>query len=163
MSRQIVLLRHAEARAAAVGESDRDRPLSARGCADMDSVGRAIAQHVSSDACLVASDATRTAETAGLLANALGRGSQDTVFDADLYDASAGTLLTHLQRLDAGITSVVLVAHNPGIAVLAHSLVTAQVQSFRPGAFMVCRFDGPWTELSPGSATLIDQMEPSLP
>ncbi|MEM9605484.1 MAG: histidine phosphatase family protein [Pseudomonadota bacterium] len=152
--RELLILRHADASAAEPGQPDIERPLSARGRAQMAALGPVLAPLLGGDIDIVASAATRTAETARLLAAALGTSAERLVLERDLYDASAGSLLTRVQALDATCTRVALVAHNPGVSVLAHSLVTARVAGFATAGWALLHVPDPWASLAPGVAAL---------
>ncbi|MEM6987870.1 MAG: histidine phosphatase family protein [Pseudomonadota bacterium] len=155
MNRVIVLLRHAQAQSAHGRQADRERRLSEHGIAQMAQVGPALAQHLAADTHVLASAATRTAETAHLLVDALGIERRAVVLDARLYDASAGALFAELQSLDDSITSLALVAHNPAISMLAQVLIAQPVLGFSTAGYAVCRYEGAWADLAPQAATLI--------
>lgn len=121
---RLLLLRHAEALPASP-DGDFARPLSPRGRDDATRLGaRLRAENLIPDATL-ASSARRTRETAELVL-AGSSGAAAPRFEAVLYNAGPETLLAAFSRA-AGDT-VLLVAHNPGVAALARALA-AQVDA----------------------------------
>lgn len=155
MSKTIVLLRHAEAELPRSGQHDIERCLSSSGHQQMKQVGPDLAMRLPSSTLILASTANRTVETARLLVQAVGVDSDAVVLDERMYDASTGTLLQVLHALEPHTSSVVLVAHNPGVSTLAQTIVIRRESGIATAGYVVCRFDGDWPELAPKSAELI--------
>ena len=61
--RELILLRHAHAEAAATGQADLDRPLSAEGLAEAEAAGRWLASNRLVPDCVLCSPSRRTRET----------------------------------------------------------------------------------------------------
>ncbi|GAA0649675.1 SixA phosphatase family protein [Brevundimonas lenta] len=114
---RLILMRHAEAERASGSGRDRDRNLSARGRADAALMGRALAARgVRPDLALV-SPANRTRQTWELVHDALG--DVQVREDEPLYNGSADTLRRHIQAAEDEAGSLLVVAHNPGVHLLA--------------------------------------------
>jgi phosphohistidine phosphatase len=82
--------------------------------------------------------------------------------ESDLYLASSETLLGYLQELDDTQSSVLLIAHNPGIAMLAGTLAAnghpdvARMRSIFPSAALA-EFEFAaqrWSQIGLGSGAL---------
>lgn len=73
---------------------------------------------------VLCSSARRTRETLDLLHEALGARVPMNI-EPGLYLADAATLLARLQRVDATVPSVLVIAHNPGLQELACELANA--------------------------------------
>jgi phosphohistidine phosphatase len=116
MSREIIILRHAQAAPSAGAQRDFDRALTAKGREEAQAVGRWFAEHGLRFDRVVSSPAARARETAEL---ALPEGTT-VAFDAAVYDATPGTLLSVLDRHAAGGRTL-LVGHNPGLEQLVAS------------------------------------------
>lgn len=116
--RVLYLLRHAKSLPAEPGESDFDRPLAPRGRGALSAVIRHVQRHGVAPELVLCSSARRTAETLRGIGPALPRGAV-VELERRLYLASARTLLARLRRIDDGITTVMLVGHNPGLQRLA--------------------------------------------
>lgn len=155
---RLILMRHAEAERASGSGRDRDRDLSARGRSDAALMGRALAARgVRPDLALV-SPASRTRQTWNLVHDALG--DVQVREDEPLYNGSADTLRRHIEAVEDEAGCLLVVAHNPGVHLLAVEYLIESAASpsvldrmsggFPPGAaalFMVdvagrCTFEG---------------------
>jgi phosphohistidine phosphatase len=122
--KQLLLLRHAHATEAAPGGIDIDRPLSARGRAEaLAAACSIVAAGLRCDA-LLASPALRTRQTAAIVAGEL-KLAEPARFAASIYLGDAQALLDALNAHANGATTVLLVAHNPGISELAQRMQAA--------------------------------------
>lgn len=114
---RLILMRHAEAERASGSGRDRDRDLSARGRADAALMGRALAaKGVRPDLALV-SPAARTRQTWDLVHDAMG--DVQVREDEPLYNGSADTLRRHIEAVEDEAGCLLVVAHNPGVHLLA--------------------------------------------
>lgn len=155
---RLILMRHAEAERASGSGRDRDRALSARGRADAALMGRALAARgVRPDLALV-SPAVRTRQTWDLVHEAMG--DVQVRDDEPLYNGSADTLRRLIENAEDEAGCLLVLAHNPGVHVLAVEYLTESAASpsildrmsggFPPGAaalFTVdvagrCAFEG---------------------
>ena len=116
--RQLLLLRHAKSSRDGAGIDDVDRPLAPRG----QRAAAAIAGHMVDagliPALVMCSSARRARETWQRAAGAFD-GAITTRFDDRLYLASPGTLLAVIGEADDAASPLLVVGHNPGMAVLA--------------------------------------------
>jgi phosphohistidine phosphatase len=155
---RLILMRHAEAEKRSASGHDRDRPLSAKGRADAGAMGRALAARGMKPDLAFVSPATRTRQTWDLLHDAFG---DVQVRDPEpLYNGSADTLRRYVEGAEDEAGCLMVVAHNPGVHVLAVEYLTESAASpsvldrmsggFPPGAaaiFIVdaagrCTFEG---------------------
>jgi phosphohistidine phosphatase len=113
--KQLMLLRHAKSSWDDPMMEDVDRPLNDRGRRAAHTMGAwIIAQDLMPEA-IISSASVRTRETCDLL------GLEPTpTFENGLYLSSPEMMLTHIHR--ARCDRLLVVAHNPGIAMLAHNL-----------------------------------------
>lgn len=113
----LVLIRHAKSDWGDPGLDDHDRPLNERGLRDAPVMAaRLHGTGLRLDA-ILASTAVRARTTAGYFGNAFGL---DPMLDEQLYGASAQTLLAAAAA--SGADAVAVVAHDPGMTVLAERL-----------------------------------------
>ena len=113
----LVLVRHAKSEWASPTADDHDRPLNPRGLRDAPVMAaRLAASGVRPDAVL-ASTALRARTTAGFFAEEFGVEAQ---LQERLYGAPAAVLLEAAVR--AAVPTVLVVAHDPGMTVLAAAL-----------------------------------------
>lgn len=156
MLRTLILFRHAEAEGRASSGRDFDRALTARGVADAATTGEALAAAgLHPDVALV-STARRAQQTWEEAAKALtGAGLRSM---RPLYNASATVLYEAAQA--AGAMSVIVVAHNPGLAEAVAGLGGAEIlgSGFPPASAAVLErtaADAPWrltTFITPDAA-----------
>lgn len=127
-----ILVRHAHAEWPAWRARDFERPLTDRGLEEAHATGKAIREAGLAPRLLIASAARRTAQTAGILREALQLPPDALRLMDSLYNADAPTLHAALLEASADGT-VLLVAHNPGISELARLLSGSDaLPSFRP-------------------------------
>lgn len=161
-ARRLILMRHASA--AAGGGRDFDRRLTPRGQQEARQVGERLRAAGFAPDRVRSSSALRCCETwlgvaEGLAAQAP-RGSAVTLDDS-LYDASTSALLAAI-RDEAKASTLLVLAHNPGISLLALELGRRDVadadrlrEGFSPASFAVFDFDGEWRDLEAGRTVLV--------
>lgn len=146
---RLILMRHAEAERASGSGRDRDRALSTRGRADAAGMGRALAARGLRPDLALVSPATRTRQTWELVHDALG---DVQVRDDDaLYNGSADTLRRFVEAAEDDAGCLLVVAHNPGVHLLAVEYLVESAASpavldrmsggFPPGAAAVFAVD----------------------
>lgn len=113
----LVLVRHAKSDWGDPGLDDHDRPLNERGLRDAPEMARRLAASGVAPDVILTSTALRAWTTAAFFADALGVTPQER---EELYGAPARILLATAAQ--AGAATVVVVAHDPGMTVLAESL-----------------------------------------
>jgi phosphohistidine phosphatase len=150
MTRHLILMRHAKSDWGSAGQRDHDRPLNARGRASAKALGRWLeARGVLPDE-ILCSSARRTQETCDLL----GLSTPPTLLKP-LYLAEAQEMLVVLQGATG--KTVLMLAHNPGIAELAEDLVAEppdheRFGDYPTGATLLLRFEiADWADLRPGT------------
>ena len=126
--RELILLRHAHAEAAAPGQDDFDRPLSLRGQAEAEAAGRWLKEHGYLPDRVVSSPARRARETSEQVLASFG--FVEVRQDARIYEATPGTLMAVADEHRA-LARVLLVGHNPGFEQLAALLNSGQSGEFR--------------------------------
>lgn len=115
--RRLILMRHAEADPAAGSGRDRDRALSARGRIEAAAMGRALAARGWRPDLALVSPATRTRQTWDLVHDAFG---DVQIRDDDaLFNGGADTLRRLVGAAADEAGCLMVVAHNPGVHVLA--------------------------------------------
>lgn len=119
--RQLILMRHAKAEAAASGGGgDHDRALSARGRAEAAEAGRRLAA-LAQPALALISDSARTRQTFEALAPALDPAPSLIVTRA-LYGATAEAILGEIRGASDEAGVLLVLGHNPGIGDLARRI-----------------------------------------
>lgn len=169
---RLVLLRHAKAEPAGV-VVDHERPLALAGRRQASAVGAALAAAGLAPTHVLCSSALRTRQTWELVRTALGvAGASDAVMSVsdDLYDASTGDLVAHVQALPADAVTVLVVGHEPTMsraaAVLAgpgsdDALVARVHAGVATASWSVLELDGAWDAVAPGALRLVTLDRPA--
>ena len=151
--KKVLLLRHAKAERGPEYPDDVDRPLAGRGKRDAVQVGEWMAGQSLVPDLVISSPAKRARQTARRCADAAqytgGIRLEDT-----LYLSGENTYLELLRGLDDRVGSVLLVGHNPDMAVLVERL---SGQAVRMPTAALARIDLPierWSELAEGQGGL---------
>jgi phosphohistidine phosphatase len=149
---RLALVRHAKSDWGSPSLDDHDRPLNERGLRDAPRMAAQLAAAGFRPDAIRSSTAVRARTTAGFFGEALGV-PVDLV--EDLYGASARTLLAEASA--PRVSSVLVVAHDPGLSVLARSLSDGGIAHMPTCAVAVFTWDqDDWdvaTALDPDSWT----------
>lgn len=152
--KRLVILRHAKSSWKDRDLADHDRPLNSRGRRAATEVGHYLRREGIVFALVLCSSAARTRQTLELLVL---EGQPEVSVEEELYGASAGGLVVRLQRIAAGVPSVLLIGHNPGVHDLAVTLTgdDERLASFPTAALADLSVAvANWQDLRPGAATL---------
>lgn len=165
----ILLLRHAKSAWSDARLDDHDRPLNGRG----ERAAKAVADHLARlgprPDLILCSTAVRTRQTLMPLLKRLADPAPPISLEDRLYLATEDRLLDRLRLVPDEVSTVLLIAHNDGIARLAELLagsgppdVLAKLrEKYTTGALATLRTpDGPWRDLAPGSAELVAFVRP---
>jgi len=160
MQRTLVVMRHAKAEQS--GPTDFERALAERGRRDAAEAGSwLVDRRVTPDHALV-SAALRTRQTWDALAAGAGW-ELEPELDRGLYAADPESVYDVVRLTSDDVTSLVVLGHNPTMAVVAQLLddgtgdpaaVTAMAGDFPTAAVAVFGYDGSWTDLGEGTARL---------
>ncbi len=132
----LTLLRHAKSSWKDDSVPDYDRPLNPRGRRDAPEMGRRLQTAGIRPSLMITSPAKRAWTTAREVARVIGYPQEFLQRDADLYLASAGTLMALVQRQDAGFNHLLICAHNPGLTDLIAMLVPGLTDNLVTGGFV---------------------------
>ena len=170
--KRVIILRHAKTEPAGPGQDDADRHLIEQGRKAAAEMGAYMARKGYVPDWVACSAATRTMETCGILVPAV-RENIPVVIRPDLYLAEASHLLSVIRSSDDNLGTVMVIAHNPGVAVLAFELAAAPVdaatesrhrrmrEKFSTCSLVVLDFSvKSWTSIRKGKGVLADFMRP---
>lgn len=133
----LALVRHAKSSWSDRALSDHDRPLNDRGRAEAPRMAHQFAEYGFRPDTILTSTAVRARTTAELFAAELGVAP---IEEPELYGASAATLLQHATA--DGRRSVLVVAHDPGISVLAGRLSRNRIDGMPTCAVATFTWEG---------------------
>ncbi|MEE9428497.1 MAG: histidine phosphatase family protein [Paracoccaceae bacterium] len=164
MSLRFILMRHAKSAWDSPAAGDFERPLNKRGRNAATTIGGWLADKGHLPDHVLCSSAERTRETWGLVKGALGT-DPEVEFLRSLYLASPETMLQDLSEIqDAAV--VLMVAHNPGSAILANALADqapahSRFDDYPSAATTVFEFEfSDWASVKPGSGQVVDFIVP---
>jgi phosphohistidine phosphatase len=161
----LIILRHADAAEKAAGTSDFDRPLTDTGRAQASRQGEFLRHAGIGMERVVASAAQRAVDTAEALTEASGTGLAVEPVQ-ELYNAPGDALLEYVRGLPNDCSTLLMVAHLPGIAELLSLLTTEHVdldQIFSPATLAAVQVDGDsWKDFDYGVGSLALFLPPFL-
>ncbi len=122
MQRKVVMIRHAKSSWANPLQSDFDRPLNERGKHDAPMMGGILRKQQVKPDLIIASTAKRTRQTANKIAAELGYAEDNIKWEEKLYHCIPSVFEELLYELDDNISTVFIIAHNPGITEFVNQL-----------------------------------------
>jgi len=162
---RLYLLRHAKSSWDDPALDDHDRPLAPRGKRAAKLMRRYVEDEAISPQLVLCSTAVRARETLEGIKAGLPWSVRVEVSE-HLYTFSAERLLSVLREIDQGVTSAMVIGHNPAmqeatleLASEGAELVTA-AKKFPTCALATLDFDCGWDELGSGDAVLMGFVRP---
>jgi phosphohistidine phosphatase len=155
---RLILMRHATTERAATSGLDRDRALTEQGRKDALLMGRTLFEKGLRPDLALVSTAARTRQTWDLIQEAFG--DVEVRLEPALYNASDDVLRRHVEAAEDEAGCLLVLAHNPGVHMLAHqyliesaaspSVMDRMAAGFPPAAAAVfevdvagrCTYDG---------------------
>ena len=152
----MLILRHAKSGWGAGTATDFERTLSPHGIQTAPRVGRWMAEQQLAPDYIFASPAVRTRETLALLEEALGSDTP-TRWEDVIYEASLVELIELLRERPADADRVLLLGHNPGLALLVDYLDEGAAPMSVPAAALAhFRMPDDWGDLRRGCGELVE-------
>ncbi|MDR6864232.1 histidine phosphatase family protein [Phycicoccus sp. 3266] len=157
----LLLLRHAKAEQV-LGKPDHERELTGRGRRDAAAAGRWLHEQGLGAELVLCSTATRTRQTWEWAVSG-GACGESVQYDSTLYGGGTQGVLQTVRELGGEAQVVLVVGHNPSMAVLASSLAEGDgsvlaheclAAGFPTSSVAVLRYAGAWERLDTGSARL---------
>ncbi len=168
-ARTLLLLRHAKSSWDSADLNDHERPLNKRGAKAAPVMGAYMASKGYKPSLILCSEAVRTRATCALVLPELGTPPPELKLHDALYLAPPITLFDHIRRIDDTHTTVMIVAHNPGLHALALSLTSSgerqlireMSMKFPTAALAVLTFKTPhWRQIATAQGYLADFQVP---
>ncbi|HEV7146640.1 MAG TPA: histidine phosphatase family protein [Pedococcus sp.] len=157
----LILFRHAKAEQV-LGKPDHERELTGRGTRDAEAAGQWLHEHELGPELVLCSTSTRTRQT-WAAAERAGACGENVEYNDALYSASDVGVLQVLRDSPKEAQVVLVVGHNPTMAMLASGLTegdgSTQAHECLASGFPTCslavmRYSGPWHGLDYGMAEL---------
>ena len=155
MSKELLLVRHADARAAESGQRDAERELSPRGYQDATRLGHYLYQQQQNVDFLLISTAQRAQRTAEIIAEQMHYGPHKIQLLDKLYQASVRSMLEVINGQADEFDCLMVVGHNPTLTYLAEYLTGEAVNSMEAGGLLVLGLTAnSWAEVTQQSAVV---------
>ncbi|QOY51714.1 SixA phosphatase family protein [Candidatus Sulfurimonas baltica] len=152
--KKLYIIRHAKSSWKNSSLSDFDRPLNKRGITDAPLMGKVLkGKKVSPDA-IISSPALRAKTTAQIISKKLNF-NKHIIYDENIYEANVDTLMNVVKRANKEDSIVFIFGHNPGLNMLAESLVGLHENIPTCGVVELEFACKKWSEISPENAKLI--------
>ncbi|MCW9024134.1 MAG: histidine phosphatase family protein [Gammaproteobacteria bacterium] len=157
----LTLIRHAKSDWGNPGLSDFERPLNARGVRDAPGIGRALLESGKEIDRLLCSTAKRARETLGLLQSTLKLDESCIQYLDGLYGASSFELVEIIESVPDITGSLAIVAHNPGLEMLAIQLLGNDIGKFPTCAVLQISLNiDSWQDIKNSTGTQILFLRP---
>lgn len=161
MTKELWLIRHAEAEESGFNVRDYDRQLTQRGIQTATLLGKHL--HALYPECqrIISSSAQRAQATAVILAGQYNYDTAGVVLEKEIYEASLRTFLHLINQLPESLEKVMIVGHNPTVTYLAEYLTQDNVGAFSPGtAALLTQDTDTWQAFSQGTASIKEIVRP---
>lgn len=160
-TKTLTLFRHGKSDWGDPTLSDRERPLNPRGVRDVPKVAEQLKHAGLRPSLIVASAATRTWQTAQVIADTFGYPREFMHKEDDLYLATAATLAAFVAAQDNSFNSLIVCGHNPGISDFAIDLApTVATDLPTSGVVTVTMETDSWAVLVSSPVTLLHHLTP---
>lgn len=123
-------MRHAKSDWETSGTPDFERTITSRGEKSSTRIGQWMTENNRVPEKIISSSAVRAKQTIALVAEQIGC-SEKISYEKDLYLADAETLIEYIQLYKNDVSSLMLVAHNPGLDQLVHFLASDSGTEYR--------------------------------
>ena len=152
---RLILLRHGKSSWDDARLDDFDRPLAPRGLRNVPEMGRRLARRGPAPDLVVSSTAVRALSTARGVAREIGY-REDRIREApELYLATPDEILAVIRATPAGVATLMLVGHNPGLTDLANRLDDIRLDNMPTAAMLCVEFAARgWADILPDEAQL---------
>ncbi|MCW8853627.1 MAG: histidine phosphatase family protein [Gammaproteobacteria bacterium] len=161
MIKKLLLVRHASSDYAELGLKDIDRTLNETGIQQAHSMANYVKDKGVCPDLLIVSPAVRTRKTALFFVDSFGIGENKINLVDDVYEAEPETLLEIIRNVSNEIETLMLVGHNPSIALLSSYLSNEIIEQVPTCGIVDLIFNlDDWAGISRGSGELISLQSP---
>lgn len=156
MSKQIILVRHGNAKSGSYGIPDFDRSLDGVGIGEAQEMAFRLKNRNLIPEMLVSSPAIRAISTARIFAGIWSKEPEDILIKDVLYESSTSSLLRVVNGLQDDVSSIGLFGHNPEISEFVGYLTPDDTYSMPTCAVVIINFEvEQWRLLSKGLGTML--------
>lgn len=156
MSKQLILLRHAETEPLKDLMDDFNRQITKHGIDQAAEAALKIRTVITEPAFIMSSPAVRAQSTALIVASALNFPIENIRFSTLLYEAEPDDFLHVINQFNKVFQTAIIVAHNPGISKTASYLSDGSSVNLFPAGMVRIQFgEINWDSISRHSGTMV--------
>ena len=149
MTKELILIRHAEASEAMARIKDIERELTAKGYRDAPHAGRYLSDKGFLPDRVICSNARRAISTVELIVEQVKFNTNDVELIPDLYNASVRTLLAMINNTSDEHSKLLVVGHNPTISYFAEYVSGEPIGTMSTAGIVFITFNvDSWEEVS---------------
>ncbi len=140
--KRLILVRHSKAEEQLGSQDDKDRNLKSRGRSDARLIAEKLLEEGIKPGLIISSSARRAMQTAQIIADSFGYTKDKINYHDFIYDGyTSGEFVTFISKMPNHIDQILVVGHNPEIAMLAINLTGGNFFHFPTTATVVIRFN----------------------
>ena len=162
MTKKLLLVRHASSEYAGLGVKDIDRVLNETGIQQAHAMAAYVKEKGICPDLLITSPSTRTRKTALFFVDSFGIGENKIQLVDEIYEAEPETLLAIIRGIPETIETLMLVGHNPSIALLSSYLSNQLIDRVPTCGVVDLIFNtSNWASIGQGDGELISLESPA--
>lgn len=158
--KEVIIMRHAKSSWDHQGLSDHQRPLNDRGKNDAPRMDQLLKKKGIKPDLILSSDSARTRETLSLMTNLK---NVKTLYTRDLYLADENELLQHITDTEDNVSTLMILAHNPGVTYLIFKLCRERIDNMPTAGIAVIDLKvNSFKDFEAGNAELLEFLYPKM-
>ena len=155
MNKKLIIVRHSKSSWKDLSLDDFNRPLNKRGKEDGPIISNYLSKKTNFIDFLHSSSSVRTFETSKFFMQRIKFGK--VKYDDSLYHSSSGSILNLIKNYSNEYSSVMLIAHNPGLTHLINQITNISLDNLPTTGLAEIHFScNKWNEISSKNSNLID-------
>ncbi len=155
MNKKLIIVRHSKSSWKDSSLDDFNRPLNKRGKEDGPIISNYLSKKTNFIDFLHSSSSVRTFETSKFFTERIKFGK--VKYDDSLYHSSSGSILNLIKNYSNEYSSVMLIAHNPGLTHLINQITNISLDNLPTTGLAEIHFScNKWNEISSKNSNLID-------
>ena len=155
MNKKLIIVRHSKSSWKDLSLDDFNRPLNKRGKEDGPIISNYLSKKTNFIDFLHSSSSVRTFETSKFFTERIKFGK--VKYDDSLYHSSSESILNLIKNYSNEYSSVMLIAHNPGLTHLINQITNISLDNLPTTGLAEIHFScNKWNEISSKNSNLID-------
>ena len=155
MNKKLIIVRHSKSSWKDLSLDDFNRPLNKRGKEDGPIISNYLSKKTNFIDFLHSSSSVRTFETSKFFTERIKFGK--VKYDDNLYHSSSESILNLIKNYSNEYSSVMLIAHNPGLTHLINQITNISLDNLPTTGLAEIHFScNKWNEISSKNSNLID-------